>query len=79
MKNKYTFDLDYKFKRQPFEHQMKMIKMALVEKQFALLCEMGTGKTKAMIDTYGILRKYKKIQGKCLIVCPKTIVDVWVE
>jgi SNF2 family DNA or RNA helicase len=58
---------------------MKMIKMCLVEKRFALLCEMGTGKTKVIIDTYGILRKYNKIDGKCLIICPKTIIDVWAE
>lgn len=62
----------------PFDHQKQMIKLALSHRQFAFFCEMGTGKTKAAIDTAGILN-YNGLVDRVLIMCPKTLLEVWVE
>lgn len=76
-KRNLDWNLDYNFKRPPFEHQLRMIKVGLIEKQFAFFCEMGTGKTKVIIDIYSILRQYSRISGPCLIVSPLTVCSVW--
>jgi len=66
------------FKRKPYQHQIEIIKHCIIEKRFALLCEMGTGKTQAIINTFDILYR-EGIIKKCLIICPKTIMENWTE
>ena len=43
---------------------------------FALLWEMGTGKTRTAIETYIYYRKRGTVD-KCLIVCPLSVMDNW--
>jgi len=43
--------LPYKFKTKPFKHQLDCFERSKEERNFALLMEMGTGKTKVLIDT----------------------------
>lgn len=42
--------MDYRFKTQPFDHQMEAFMLSRDEEYFALLMEQGTGKTKIIID-----------------------------
>jgi len=67
---------DYAYK--PFKHQRDMVKNAIHLQASAFFCEMGTGKTKASIDTAGILDR-NGLVNRVLIICPKTLVEVWGE
>ncbi|GAG83013.1 unnamed protein product, partial [marine sediment metagenome] len=69
---------DYTFKLKPYAHQLRMVRWGLEKKQYAFFCEMGTGKTKAVIDIFGILR-LRGLVRNILIVCPKSVLDVWVD
>ena len=64
------------FKRKPMAHQVDMTKKMLLERKFALLCEVGTGKSQPVVNTFDILHREGKVKH-CLIICPKTIVDNW--
>ena len=48
----------------------------LVNKRFAYLCEMGTGKTKVQIDILSIL-KLNNQANRCLVICPKSVMENW--
>ena len=71
-------------KVKPFDHQIKGMKLALnrfnsssfYSKGFALLMEMGTGKTLTSIMITGKLYQQDKI-SKVLIVAPLSILGVW--
>jgi len=69
----------YKFKTKPFVHQVKAMKK-LFSNEFggALLMDVGTGKTKAVIDYLGV-RNLKYGGEKWLVVCPKGTIDTWVS
>ena len=66
------------FKRAPYDHQIEMIKRMILNNKFALLCEMGTGKTQAGINTFEYLYREGSVK-RCLIVTKKSIVDNWQE
>jgi len=42
---------NFVFKTQPLKHQLEALKQSIDKPAFALLLEMGTGKTKVTIDT----------------------------
>ena len=42
---------DFKFKTKPFAHQLKVFMESRRKRNFALLMEQGTGKTKVALDT----------------------------
>lgn len=72
----------YKFKRTPYEHQVRAVKATLkgLTKTggFGLLMEPRTGKTKVAIDVASILHQKGKV-NRVLIVCPVSVIGVWVE
>ena len=47
----------YKFKTKPFDHQLIALDKSWDKKVYALFMEMGTGKTKVIIDNIGILKQ----------------------
>lgn len=47
--------LTFPFKVKPFDHQLRAFLLSRDEEKFALFCEMGTGKTKIVIDTTAYL------------------------
>jgi len=59
---------------QPYEHQIKMIKCGLKWDQWAFFCEMGTGKTKVIVDIIK-LREFKRV----IILCPKSVITSWTD
>jgi len=61
-----------RFKTKPWKHQMKALKYLGNKKFAALYTDMGTGKTKVMIDLINN-KNFKRV----LIVCPKKAMDVW--
>lgn len=60
----------------PFEHQVEGVYSLLRHEYFGLLDEMGSGKTKQIIDTACFLYEAKEIDA-VLIVCPAQVKDVW--
>ena len=70
--------MNYKFKTKPYAHQIKALKMSWNKPYFAYFMEMGTGKSKVLIDNISMLYDNGKING-VLIVAPKGVVKNWYE
>ena len=68
--------MKYKFKTQPYKHQLKALEMSWNRETFAYFMEMGTGKTKVLIDNAAMLYDRGKIDG-LLIVAPKGVIGTW--
>ena len=68
--------MHYKFKSKPFAHQLKALEMSWDKKVFAYFMEMGTGKSKVLIDNIAMLYDKGKING-ALIVAPKGVYKTW--
>ena len=70
--------MKYKFKTKPYAHQMTALEKSWNRETFAYFMEMGTGKTKVLIDNAAMLYDNGKIDG-VLIVAPKGVVKTWYE
>jgi|TARA_Y100000114_G_scaffold35948_1_gene31512 SNF2 family DNA or RNA helicase len=68
--------LNYKFKTEPFEHQLKALGCSWNKESFAYFMEMGTGKSKVLIDNIAMLYDKGQING-ALIVAPKGVYTNW--
>ena len=66
----------YNFKTQPFAHQKDALTESWDKHSYALFMEMGTGKTKVLLDNIGVLRSQNLING-ALIIAPKSVYTVW--
>ena len=47
--------VNYKFKIKPFAHQVTALERGWQRPEFGLFMEMGTGKSKVLIDNLGML------------------------
>jgi len=70
--------MNYKFKTKPYEHQMTALEKSWHKETYAYFMEMGTGKTKVLIDNMAMLYDKGKIDG-ALIIAPKGVVKTWYE
>ncbi len=70
--------MNYKFKTKPYKHQMTALEKSWNKQNFAYFMEMGTGKTKVLIDNMSMLYDKGKIDG-ALIIAPKGVVKTWYE
>ena len=68
--------MDYKFKTEPYEHQLTALGASHKKENFALFMEMGTGKSKVLIDNIAMLYDKGKINA-ALIVAPKGVYHNW--
>ena len=68
--------MNYKFKTKPYAHQLKALEMSWEKKAFAYFMEMGTGKSKVLIDNVAMLYDKGKIDG-VLIIAPKGVYKNW--
>ena len=68
--------MNYKFKTEPYAHQLTALEKSWNKKVFALFMEMGTGKTKVAIDNMAMLYDNGKING-ALIIAPKGVYKNW--
>ena len=67
---------NYKFKTKPYEHQLKALEKSWASDTYALFMEMGTGKSKVLVDNIAILYDRGAIKG-ALIVAPKGVYKNW--
>ena len=70
--------MNYKFKTKPYAHQLTALEKSWNQISFAYFMEMGTGKTKVLIDNAAMLYDKGKIDG-VLIVAPKGVVGTWYD
>lgn len=65
------------FKTDPFEHQLTGYNLMENKRNFALFCEMGTGKSKMLIDDAARLWLQKRID-LMFIICPNGLQQNWI-
>ena len=70
--------MDYKFKTKPYEHQLSALKKSWNKENFAYFMEMGTGKSKVLIDNVSMLYDKGKING-LLLIAPKGVYKNWFD
>jgi len=70
--------MNYKFKTKPYAHQLTALEKSWNKETYAYFMEMGTGKTKVLIDNAAMLYDKGKIDG-ALIIAPKGVVKTWFE
>ena len=67
--------INYKFKTQPYKHQLDALKDSWDKENFAYFMEMGTGKSKVLLDNAAMLYDKGKING-LLIIAPKGVYKI---
>ena len=70
--------VQFDFKTKPLNHQMEALLRSIVQDNYALLMDPGTGKSKVMIDDATCYF----LEGKCnaaLVICPNSIKSNWKE
>ena len=70
-------DVNYKFKMPPFQHQKDALEYGWARPEFGLFMEMGTGKSKVLIDNIGMLYQKGEIDF-ALVIAPKGVYRNWV-
>ena len=70
--------MNYKFKTKPYAHQLKALEMSWNREVFAYFMEMGTGKSKVLLDNIAMLYDRGKING-ALIIAPKGVYKNWFD
>ena len=68
--------MNYKFKTDPYKHQITALEKSWNRETYAYFMEMGTGKTKVLIDNAAMLYDKGKIDG-LLIIAPKGVIGTW--
>ena len=66
----------YKYKTKPYAHQLEALKKSWAQKNYALFMEMGTGKSKVLVDNIAMLYDKGAIRA-ALIVAPKGVYKNW--
>jgi len=68
--------MKYKFKMPPYEHQLTALRKGWNLGEFAYFMDMGTGKSKVLIDNFSVLYD-KGYIGGVLIIAPKGVYRNW--
>jgi len=70
--------INYKFKTQPYKHQLDALQESWDKENFAYFMEMGTGKSKVLLDNAAMLYSKGLING-LLIIAPKGVYKNWYD
>jgi SNF2 family DNA or RNA helicase len=70
-------DVNYKFKLPPFQHQKDALRYGMLQPEFGYFMEMGTGKSKVLIDNIGMLYLKGEVDF-ALVIAPKGVYRNWV-
>ena len=68
--------MNYRFKSKPYAHQLSALEKSWEKEVYAYFMEMGTGKSKVLIDNISMLYDKGKING-VLIIAPKGVYQNW--
>ena len=70
--------MNYKFKTKPYKHQLLALTKSWNKREYAYFMEMGTGKSKVLIDNIAMLYDKGGINA-AIIVAPKGVYRNWSE
>ena len=70
--------MNYKFKTKPYAHQLDALEASWDKENFAYFMEMGTGKSKVLLDNTAILYDKGYING-LLLIAPKGVYKNWYD
>ena len=68
--------MKYKFKTKPYAHQLSALEKSWDKDEYAYFMEMGTGKSKVLVDNIAMLYDKGKINA-ALIIAPKGVYRNW--
>ena len=68
--------MKYKFKTKPYAHQLSALEKSWDKDEYAYFMEMGTGKSKVLVDNIAVLYDKGKINA-ALIIAPKGVYRNW--
>ena len=68
--------MNYKFKTKPYAHQLTALEKSWDKTEYGYFMEMGTGKSKVLVDNMAMLYDKGKING-AIIVAPKGVYNNW--
>jgi SNF2 family DNA or RNA helicase len=71
-------EVNYKFRTEPYKHQLEAWEQNLDREYFAYFMEMGTGKSKVLIDTIAYMGNINRIDF-ALIIAPKGVYKNWIN
>ena len=70
-------NVNYKYKLKPFDHQTESLECGWDRAEFGYFMEMGTGKSKVLIDNMGMLYQGGRLDF-ALVIAPKGVYRNWV-
>ena len=70
--------INYKFKTRPYKHQLNALEASWDKENFAYFMEMGTGKSKVLLDNAAMLYDKGQING-LLLIAPKGVYKNWYD
>ena len=68
--------MNYKFKTKPYAHQLTALEKSWDKTEYGYFMEMGTGKSKVLVDNMAMLYDKGRING-ALIIAPKGVYNNW--
>ena len=71
-------EVNYKFKTKPYEHQREAMERSIGVNAYGFFMEMGTGKSKVLIDSIAYLGNTQQIDF-ALIIAPKGVYRNWIN
>lgn len=69
---------NFPFRTKPYQHQLDAWQLSKDREYYALFMDLGTGKSKVLLDTSAYLKLENKIDAQVVIV-PKGVQTAWVE
>jgi SNF2 family DNA or RNA helicase len=73
-----VMNVNYKYKIKPFDHQTASLESGWDRAEFGYFMEMGTGKSKVLIDNMGMLYQGGRLDF-ALVIAPKGVYRNWVD
>ena len=70
--------INYKFKTKPYAHQLSALEKSWDKEEYAYFMEMGTGKSKVLVDNMAMLYDKGRING-AVIIAPKGVYRNWLS
>ena len=70
--------MNYKFKTKPYKHQITALEKSWQKDEYGYFMEMGTGKSKVLVDNVAMLYDKGKINA-ALIIAPKGVYRNWLS
>mgnify|MGYP003646278496 FL=1 len=70
--------MNYKFKTKPYAHQLTALEKSWDKTEYGYFMEMGTGKSKVLVDNMAMLYDKGRING-ALIIAPKGVYRNWLD